>query len=82
MSYLWELLKSSGQIALNELNMRSSEGPGELIRILDEWKKDGTIVVKGPKSEKLATLTPEEVSESSDTVVELSPKSIRRSFAS
>ena len=82
MSYLWELLKSSGPIALNELNMRSSEAPAELIRILAEWKKDGTIVVKGPKSEKLLELTPEEISQSSDTVVELSPRSLKRSFAS
>jgi hypothetical protein len=45
-------------------------------------EKDGTVVVKGPKSEKLLELTPEEITQSSDTVVELSPRSLKRSFAS
>lgn len=79
---LLDLLKSSGPIALNELNMRSSEDPGELIRRLEEWKKDGTILVRGPKSENLLELSPEEISQSSDTVIELSRSALRRSFAS
>jgi hypothetical protein len=79
---LLELIQSSGPIALNELNMRSSETPGELLLRLEELRKRGDIVVTGPKSSNLMELSPEEVSQLSDTVVELSRSSLKRVFAS
>jgi CTP-dependent riboflavin kinase len=81
MSLILELLQSSGPIALNELNMRVSESGQDLLRSLEELKKGGAIVVTGPKSGNLLELTPEEVSNSSDTVIELSRSSLRRSLA-
>jgi hypothetical protein len=79
---LLELIQSSGPIALNELNMRSSETSEELVRRLEELRRQGEIVITGPKSSNLMELSPQEVSESSDTVVELSRSSLRRVFAS
>jgi hypothetical protein len=79
---LLELIQSSGPIALNELNMRSSETPEELLLRLEELRKRGDIVVTGPKSSNLMELSPEEVSQLSDTVVELSRSSLKRVFAS
>jgi DNA-binding Lrp family transcriptional regulator len=79
---LLELIQSSGPIALNELNMRSSETPEELLRRLEELRKRGEIVVTGPKSSNLMALSPEEISLLSDTVVELSRSSLKRVFAS
>ena len=77
-----ELLESSGPIALNELNMRSSEDATELMKKLYALKKSGEVVVRGPKADKLLELTPEDVSRSSDTLVELSRSRLKRSFAS
>ncbi len=79
---LLELIQSSGPIALNELNMRSSETPEELLLRLEELRKRGEIIVTGPKSSNLTELSPEEVSQLSDTVVELSRSSLKRVFAS
>jgi hypothetical protein len=79
---LLDLIQSSGPIALNELNMRSSEAPEELLRRLEELRKRGDIIVTGPKSSNLMDLNPEEVSQLSDTVVELSRSSLKRVFAS
>jgi len=79
---LLELIQSSGPIALNELNMRSSETPEELLLRLEELRKRGEIVVTGPKSSNLTELSPEEVSQLYDTVVELSRSSLKRVFAS
>jgi CTP-dependent riboflavin kinase len=81
MSLILELLQSSGPIALNELNMRVSESAEDLLRSLEELKKGGAIVVTGPKAGNLLQLTPEEVSQSSDTVIELSRSSLRRQLA-
>jgi hypothetical protein len=78
---LLELLQSSGPIALNELNMRSSESAEVLLRTLEDLKKAGDIVVTGPKSANLLELTPEEVPSSYDTVIELSRSSLRRQLA-
>ncbi len=79
---LIDLIQSSGPIALNELSMRSSESAEELLRRLEELRKRGDIVVTGPKSSNLMELTPEEVPQLSDTVVELSRSSLKRVFAS
>jgi hypothetical protein len=81
MSLILELLQSSGPIALNELNMRVSESAEDLLHSLEELKKGGAIVVTGPKAGNLLQLTPEEVSQSSDTVIELSRSSLRRQLA-
>jgi hypothetical protein len=76
------LLQSSGPIALNELSMRSSQTPEELVHTLEELRKEGMIVVSGPPNLSLAMLTREEIEHSSDIVIELSKSSLRRSFAS
>jgi predicted transcriptional regulator len=78
---LIDLLQSSGPIALNELSMRSSESPEELVRTLEELRKEGMIVVSGPSTPSLPTLTREEIEHSSDIVVELSRSTLKRSFA-
>jgi len=78
---LIDLLQSSGPIALNELSMRSSESPEELVGTLEKLRKEGMIVVSGPKNLSLTTLTPEQIG-SSDIVIELSRSSLRKSFAS
>lgn len=82
MAEIVELLQSSGPISLDELNMRVSESPQELVQKLEELRKKGVVAVSGPKSENLSNLTSEEVENSSETVVELSRSSLRRSFAS
>ena len=79
---LIELLQSSGPISLDELNMRVSESPVELVQKLDDLRKKGVVSVRGPQSENLSELTPEEIEKSAETVVELSRSSLRRSFAS
>jgi hypothetical protein len=53
-----------------------------LLLRLEELRKRGEIVVTGPKSSNLMELSPEEVSQLSDTVVELSRSSLKRVFAS
>jgi DNA-binding Lrp family transcriptional regulator len=77
-----DLLQSSGPIALNELSMRLSQAPEELVRELEELRKARVIDVSGPKSGELLTnLSPEEIGLSSDTIIELSRRGLRRSFA-
>jgi DNA-binding Lrp family transcriptional regulator len=78
---LIDLIQSSGGIALNELSMRASESPEELLRRLEELRKNGDIKISGPRSSNLTEVTPEEVPQLSDTVVELSRSSLRRMFA-
>jgi hypothetical protein len=80
-SNVLELLQSTGPIALNELSLRLPGSSEELVRQLADLKKWGDVVVTGPKAEKLLELTPEEISRSSDIVVELSRSSLKRSFA-
>jgi hypothetical protein len=76
-----DLLQSSGPIALNELSLRSSQTPEELVRELEELKKARVIDVSGPQSQELSKLSSEEIGLSSDTIVELSRRGLRRSFA-
>jgi hypothetical protein len=76
-----DLLQSSGPIALSELSMRSSQTPEELVRELEELKKARVIDVSGPQSQELSKLSSEEIGSSSDTIVELSRRGLRRSFA-
>lgn len=79
---LIELLQSSGPIALDELNLRSSERPEDLVFQLEGLRKAGIVVVKGPGADHLLHLSPEDIAHSSDTIVELSRTALRRSFAS
>jgi len=77
-----DLLQSSGPIALNELNMRSSQNPEDLVRELEQLRTAGIIDVSGPKSSTpLSDLSAEEIANSSDIVVEPSRKTLRRFFA-
>lgn len=78
-----DLLQSSGPIALNELSMRSSQSPEQLVHELEELRKAHVIDVSGPKSqEQLTNLSSEEIGLSSDTIIELSRRGLRKSFAS
>jgi predicted transcriptional regulator len=78
-----DLLQSSGPIALNELSMRSSQSPEQLVRELEELRKAHVIDVSGPKAqEQLTNLSSEEIGLSSDTIIELSRRGLRKSFAS
>jgi len=76
-----DVLQSSGPIPLNELTLRSSETPEELVRQLEAFKKKGVVIVTGPKSDDLLHLTSEEVAQSADTVVELSWSGLKRSLS-
>lgn len=76
-----DVLQSSGPISLNELNMRSSETPEELVRQLEDLRKKGIVIVTGPQKDDLATLSSEEVARSNDTVVELSWSGLKRSLS-
>ncbi|HET8891075.1 MAG TPA: hypothetical protein VFQ41_19380 [Candidatus Angelobacter sp.] len=76
-----DVLQSSGPIPLNELTLRSSESPEELVRQLDIFKKKGVVIVTGPMSDDLSHLTSEEVARSADTLVELSWSSLKRSLS-
>jgi hypothetical protein len=76
-----DVLQSSGPISLNELNMRSSETPEELVQQLDNLRKKGLVIVTGPRKDNLSNLSSEEVAQSSDTVVELSWSGMKRSLS-
>lgn len=78
MSSLVSLLQSSGPISLDELTLRSSETMGELIQQVEALRKEGFVVVNGPKTD-LSNLTSEEASQ---TMIELSSRSLHRLFAS
>lgn len=76
-----DVLQSSGPISLNELNMRSSETPEELVHQLDDLRKKGIVIITGPEKDHLASLSSEDVAKSSDTVVELSWSGLKRSLS-
>jgi len=77
-----DLLQSSGPISLNELNMRASQSPEELVRSLERLRKEHLIVISGPNSDRsLTELSEEQIRESSDLVVQLSSWGLHRSFA-
>jgi predicted transcriptional regulator len=77
---LLELLQSAGPIALNELMMRSDGSPKDLVSSLQDLKKRGFVVVKGPAPDDLSTMTADDIAHSSDTLVALSREGVRRSF--
>ena len=93
-----DLLQSSGPIALNELVMRLPQGPKETVQALKRLQSDGDISISGPLAEKIqsfkndtepnpqtgvvGTLTDNDILGASDTFIELSTSSWRRSFAS
>ena len=76
-----DVLQSSGPISLNELNLRSSETPEELVKQLESLRKKGLVIVTGPKKDSLSNLSSEEVAQSSDTMVELSWSGMKRSLS-
>src|SRR5262249_45627576 len=76
-----DVLQSSGPISLNELNMRSSETPEELVRQVENLRRKGIVIVTGPKKDNLSSLSSEEVAQSSDTMVELSWSGLKRSLS-
>ena len=81
MANLLDVLQSSGPISLNELNMRSSETPEELVRQIEELRKNGVVIVTGAPADELSKLSPEEVAKASETVVELSWKGLKRTLS-
>ena len=81
MANLLDVLQSSGPISLNELNMRSSETPEELVRQIEELRKNGVVIVTGAPADELSKLSPQEVAKASETVVELSWKGLKRTLS-
>jgi hypothetical protein len=93
---LVDLLQSSGPIALNELVMRLPDKPQDAIKTLSKLQNDGSISIDGPLAGRIRTLIPDghgrpvgsasindnEILGASDTFIELSSLSWRRSFAS
>jgi hypothetical protein len=73
-----EILKSSGPISLDELNLRTSSSPAELALRLAGLRKSGQINVRGPQPNDLANLSEGEIRNASDVVVELSRAAMRR----
>lgn len=73
-----EILKSSGPISLDELNLRTSASPAELALRLAGLRKSGQINVCGVEDADLAKLSDDRVQTASDIVIELSNKAIRR----
>jgi hypothetical protein len=93
-----DLLQSSGPIALNELVMRLSEQPKEVVRAIKRLQREGSVSISGPLAAKIRlfnsdaepspntgsvdSLTDNEILGASDTFIELSMSSLRRSLAS
>jgi hypothetical protein len=93
-----DLLQSSGPIALNELVMRMSEGPQEAVTALRKLQSEGRVSISGPLAGKILsfktnpepnpgveaveTLTDQDILGASDTFIEPSASSWRRSLAS
>ena len=70
-SELVEILKSSGPVSLDELNLRSSDGPEELVTKIDDLKRRGVVYVTGPHSESLSSLEAADIETDSTTMVSL-----------
>ena len=93
-----DLLQSSGPIALNELVMRMPTGPQEAVADLRKLQSAGKISISGPLAGKIYALTvhadptnfecsvgvlsDRDILEASDTFIEPSVSSWRRSLAS
>ncbi len=77
MSDLVEILKSSGPVSLDELNLRSSDTPEELTTKLEVLRRQGMIQVTGPHAETLSALEPQEIEADSDTFVSLTRSAFR-----
>lgn len=73
-----DILKSSGPISLDELNLRTSESPTDLVVNLTQLEKLGLVSVSGPKENALRELTSEQVENASDVVIELTNSAMRR----
>ena len=87
---LFQLLQSTGPIALGELTARarSRQELTELVQGLQALIREGVVVVQGPRASSLASMTRQEIEAasqdiagSSDTIVALSQRGLRRSFA-
>ena len=87
---IFQILQSTGPIALGELTTlaRSPQELTELIQGLQALIRQSVVTVTGPKAADLAKMTPEEITaasqdiaSSSDTIVALSQKGLRRSLA-
>jgi hypothetical protein len=92
-----DLLQSSGPIALNELVMRLSAGPQEAVKALKKLQSEGNVSISGPlagrirdfntdqepnaKAGSVKSLTDDEILGASDTFIEPSASSMRRSLA-
>jgi hypothetical protein len=92
-----DILQSTGPIALNELVMRLPAGPQESVTALKKLQNEGKISISGPLAGKIQALTidadpknagaagilsDQDILEASDTFIEPSASSWRRSLAS
>ena len=69
MQDLLDILKSSGPVSLDELNLRSSNSPEELAAKIENLERRGMVHVTGPHAGSLSSLGPEEIESDADTVV-------------
>jgi uncharacterized protein YciI len=92
-----DILQSTGPIALNELVMRLPIGPRESVTALKKLQSEGRISISGPLAGKIQALmidadpknadaaenlTDQDILGASDTFIEPSASSWRRSLAS
>lgn len=79
---LLDLLQSSGPIPLDELCMRSIHNDQEVVEQLEALRKTGDIAITGPgATTPLSAVLSADPGLASQTIVEPSPKLLRRSFA-
>ena len=86
---IFQILQSTGPIALDELTARA-RGPHELEELIEGLQaliRESIVTVSGPKADDLTTKTPQQITialqdiaNSSDTIVALSQKGLRSSL--
>ena len=84
---LLDILQSTGPIALNELIMRTHPGqsPEDLRELVEQLKalvNAGIVNVSGLRSVDPSKMTAEDITNSSDAIVQVSRAGLRRALAS
>ena len=84
---LLDILQSTGPVALNELIMRTHAGQspeelGELVEQLKVLVNAGLVTVSGLRLADSSKMTPDDLTNSSDAIVEVSRAGLRRALAS
>jgi hypothetical protein len=84
---LLDILQSTGPVALDELIMRTHPGqsPEDLQELVEQLKalvNEGIVNVSGLRSADLSKMTAEDLTNSSDAIVQVSRAGLRRALAS